>query len=174
MEYFRRFQHCASTNAGFRRFQLFAASFRREADSEDRYQPNRRVVEHKGLLHCCRFRRRYLLSFKAVPVTTVAALRSHDRKGVVVSDNLNRFAIFTSSRRGTLPAWLPIRSYTYHVSFFHTRDHRLDGRPWFPYLPRPFQAQVCPRAPLFLENPRREPAAPEPNGWLNRMTESLP
>jgi Arc/MetJ-type ribon-helix-helix transcriptional regulator len=49
---------------------LFAASFRREADSKDRYRPNKRVVEHKGLLHSCWFRRRYLPYFKAVPLGT--------------------------------------------------------------------------------------------------------
>ena len=69
-ECFGRFQHCASTHAGFRRFRLFAGSFRREAASKDRYRQNRRVVEHKGLLHSCRFRRRYLPCFKAVPLGT--------------------------------------------------------------------------------------------------------
>jgi Arc/MetJ-type ribon-helix-helix transcriptional regulator len=49
---------------------LFATSFRREADSEDRYQPNRLVVEHKGLLHSLWFRRGYLPSFDAVPLGT--------------------------------------------------------------------------------------------------------
>lgn len=50
MEYFGRFQIRASTDAGFRVFQLFTTSSRRDTNSKDRYRPNRRVVEHKGLL----------------------------------------------------------------------------------------------------------------------------
>lgn len=51
MEYFGRFQSRAYTDAGFRMFQLFTTSSRRDTNSKDRYQLNRRVVEHKGLLH---------------------------------------------------------------------------------------------------------------------------
>ena len=51
MEYFGRFQSRAHADAGFRMFQLFTTSSRRETNSKDRYQPNRRVVEHKGLLN---------------------------------------------------------------------------------------------------------------------------
>ena len=42
---------------------MFAASFRREADSKDRYQQNRRVVEHKGLLRSFSVLPGYLSSF---------------------------------------------------------------------------------------------------------------
>jgi Arc/MetJ-type ribon-helix-helix transcriptional regulator len=49
---------------------LFGASSRREANSKGQYHQNRRVVEHKGLLHSCWVRRRYLPSFKAVPLGT--------------------------------------------------------------------------------------------------------
>jgi len=54
MEYFGRFQRRAFVDAGFRMFQFLTTSSRRATNSKDRYQPNRRVVEHKGLLHVFR------------------------------------------------------------------------------------------------------------------------
>jgi hypothetical protein len=69
-EYFGRFQQGAFIHARFRMFQLFTSSSRREADSKDRYRPNRRVVEHKGLLRVFPFFLAYPLCFRAVPPCT--------------------------------------------------------------------------------------------------------
>jgi hypothetical protein len=54
LDYFGRFQPGVFSHAGFRMFQLFASSSRHDTNSKDRYQPNRRVVEHKRLLHVFR------------------------------------------------------------------------------------------------------------------------
>ena len=69
-ECFGRFQRRAFSQPGFRMFQLFTRSSRCEADNEDPYRPNRRVVEHKGLLGGFRFFLTYPLCFKAVPLRT--------------------------------------------------------------------------------------------------------
>lgn len=89
-------------------FQLFTSSSRREADSEDQYWPNRRVVEHKGLLCVFRFFLAYPLRFTAVPPRTNLPDMRTFAHGAVTSP-VFRGVRTVKSQRKAKTAWRGIR-----------------------------------------------------------------